>query len=552
MMRAMKRSAAALVSMAIMAAMLLACAGPREPAASTSNEPAAAEPKVKRLVMAVPEPGIESNNPRILPQTFTWQIRPIYEHLIGIDPETGKVVPQLATEWNVEPDGKSYRFKLRKGVRFHGTYGEFAAKDVVYTWEDVILPDTIDIKSVVMRTFVDRVEVVNDYEVVFHLNAPRVDFEPIASQAQGGLMMMSKAHFDAVGDPLQYGAPLVGTGPYQFKERAQSAYIRFQRVPYQHWRINPDFEEFEFRFQNEASSRLAGLLTGEAQVASLTSDLLPQAENQGIKVVRGRVQALRTFLASQCCFLNRDTGEYPVHPNSPLLDVRVRKALNKAINRDELNRAFFAGKGEPLYMNHFNSAREGWDPSWATRFPDEYGYDPQRARALLSEAGRTGLRTNMMMRALTMYSGSEDVQEAIAGYWRAVGVDVQLLHIDAGEQTAGQRAFRFDNHFVIVGTSAEQFVGLTVYNTSTGGQYLGAHHPDLHALVARISTELDPGRRGDLYRQAGNIVFEQHLDVPLFWLPAEAAVNPKIVADYVWPGSISGTWSHPEYLKAVK
>ena len=69
------------------------------------------------------------------------------------------------------------------------------------------------------------------------------------------------------------------------------------------------------------------------------------------------------------------------------MDVRVRKALDKAINRDEMNKAFFAGKGEPMIVDHFHPSRAGWDPSWEQRFPEEYGYDPAKARALLAEAG---------------------------------------------------------------------------------------------------------------------------------------------------------------------
>ena len=84
------------------------------------------------------------------------------------------------------------------------------------------------------------------------------------------------------------------------------------------------------------------------------------------------------------------------------------------------------------------------------------------------------------------------------------------------------------------------------------GNYLGAQHPEVQDVVKRLRVELNPQKRADLYRQVGNKMYELHLDVPLFWLPAEAVVDSKVVADYVWPGSISGTWTHPEYIKAVR
>src|SRR5581483_10081576 len=154
---------------------------------------------------------------------------------------------------------------------------------------------------------------------------------------RAGLFIMSKANFDATGDPTPMGAPLAGTGPYQFKDRAQGQFVRFERVPFQQWRATPDFPEFEFRYQNEAAGRLAGLLAGEVQVTTLPNDLMPQAEAAGMKIVQGRVQSVRTWMSIMCCFINQQTGVYPVHDDSPLADVRVRRALSKAVNRDELN-----------------------------------------------------------------------------------------------------------------------------------------------------------------------------------------------------------------------
>ncbi len=534
--------------------LMAACQSPAAPAPDRSTGPAGSspDPKVRRLVMAIPGPGVESNSPRLNSVTDQWQIRPMYEHLIGIDAKSGQLVPQLATAWNVEPDGKSFRFKLRQGVQFHGGHGEFTAKDVVFSWQDTTKDDAVGAQNVLLRTVVDEIQVVNDHEVVFSNNRADVDFESVVSEIRAGLMIMSKNHFDAIGDPTPQGVPLAGTAPYQFKERAQGSFVRYERVPFKHWRVTPDFPEFEFRYQNEASGRLAGLLAGEIQITTLPTDLLPQAESQGSKIILGRVQSVRTWLSLQCCFVNTQTGEYPVHPNSPLLDVRVRKALNKAVNRAELNRAFFAGKGEVMYLNHFHPTREGWDPSWVTRFQDEYGYDVQAARALLAEAGQSNLRTNVIIRPLPNFSGAEDVSEAIAGYWRAIGVDVNLMAVDGAEISTAQRTLRYDNHFLIVGTSSPQTNGFGVYATSIFGNNLGFQHPDLQAGMREIQVQLDSRRRETMWRALGNRAYELHGDIPLFWLPAEAVVDPKVVSDYVWPGSITGTWTNPEYITATR
>jgi len=519
---------------------------------TTSGSNAPAEPAVRRMTLAVPAPGSESNTARLNVQGEAWQLRPMYEHLIGVDSTTGRFAPMLATEWSIEPDGRSYRFKLRRGVQFQGGNGEFTAKDVVFSFQDTTKEDAQWSENALLRAVVDRVEAVNDYEVVFHLSKPDVDFESVISEQQAGLRIMSKNHFDAVGEPTLQTAPIAGTGAYAFKERAQGSYIRFERVTFQHWRVTPDFPEFEFRFQSEASSRLAALLSGEVQMTSLPPDVLPEAEARGFKVIRGRVPALRTWLAMNCCFVNFQTGEYPAHPNSPLMDVRVRRALNKAVNRDELNRAFFAGKGEVMHRNPYHPTREGWNPDWVTRFPEQYGYDAAQARALLADAGQPNLRTTLFIKTLPSVASAGDVIEAIAGYWRAIGVDAQLMEIDGGQIAAGQRNLRFDNHFDMRETSASQFVGLAAHNSSVLGNYIGGQHPDVHDLVKRIQIELAPTPRAELYKQAGNVLYDNHLDIPLFWLPAEAVVDPKVVSDYIWPGSISGTWTQPENVKATR
>ena len=108
---------------------------------------------------------------------------PVMEWLIEIDPETGKYVPWLATSWEMASDGLSWRVKLAEGVQFHHGYGELTAKDVVHShalWCDEAYPGRTDPPSVAYRKgicLVNKVEVVNDHEVVMHCKSPCLDFE---------------------------------------------------------------------------------------------------------------------------------------------------------------------------------------------------------------------------------------------------------------------------------------------------------------------------------------------------------------------------------------
>ena len=539
----------------LLVALVVGCGGAQE-AQQTGTGGATAEPKVKLLIMGVAPPVRDFSAMRHGGQPDSFQYRPHYEHLIGIDPKTGGYTPQLATEWTLQPDGLSYRFKLRQGVRFQGTWGDMTAKDVVHTYQQLVRPDSEHGQAFSVRRDVSAVEPVNDHEVIFRLSRPDLGFLSTASEQQSMFPIQSKAHFDTAGEPAGPEAPYIaGTGPYQFKARAQGSYIRFERVPYQHWRILPDFPEFEYRYLKEPSTRLATLLTGEVHVTNLPVDLQPQAVQAGMKIIQGPVPALRTWLNFACCWADLESGKYPVRPESPLLDVRVRRALSKAIDRSALNKAFFANKAEVMHLNHWNPTRLGWNAEWERQFADRHGYDPQKARALLAEAGYGAgkpLQTNIFVEELPFYSGAPDVVEAVAGYWRQIGVQVELPQWDRSRIVTALNAGELWNHLRISGSSSDQALGFPVWSTPIYAQFNRINIPEVTQKTQEVLRTLNLEKQTALWRELGEMAYERHMDVPLFWLRAEAVVNPSVVADYVFPGSITSTWTHPENIKAVK
>ena len=204
---------------------------------------------IQRLVVANPAPGTESNNPgRDLGPLSTFQVRPMYENLIGFDADIGALVPQLATGWSVEPDGISIRFLLRKGVPFHGDNGEFTSRDVVYTHAQLTQEESTHPHQ--RRLILAKVEEANDYEVVFRHSRANAEFMRMISEQVGSIQIQSsKAAGVSKGDPAAAlgnqaqltGVPLAGTNSYQFVNRTQGQGMLFERVPFEHWRSNLDF-----------------------------------------------------------------------------------------------------------------------------------------------------------------------------------------------------------------------------------------------------------------------------------------------------------------------
>jgi ABC-type transport system substrate-binding protein len=536
-----------------------------KPAAPAASGPVT--PKVNRLVMSVGTIGIESNDPTEVSPPETWQIRPMYETLLAVDPDGKEPTPMLATGYTLEPDGFSYRFQLRKGVQFHNGFGEMTAQDVKFAYERMIRPESKHPHASYWKSIVKDVEIINDYEFVFRLTGPDADFITSTSGAEAVLPIYSKKDADSRPNfPTLTDKPIAGTGPYQFVERAQGQYIRYQRVPYQHWRITPDFPEFEYRRTKELSTRIAQLKAKEVQIAGLPPAIIGQAEGPGFKVIKSRSAGLQSFLTWHAVHPSPqirpeerpavDPSQPFVYMDTPLLDVKVRQALNMAINRDEFNKAFFRGIGEPIYLFGYKEDRPGWNPEWPTKFKDMYGYDPARAKALLAEAGYgpgKPLKTNLLLVSTAYFAATGDMSEAISGYWRSIGVDVNLITMDGNQRTTQSRQREFNNHGEVVGSSVRQLRGWGIYGTHTAmGTQSGVALPEVDTVFDNeVRKTVDPAKVDGVWRKMGDLAFDRFMNIPLHWVPAEAVVDSNIVADYIFPGTITGLYTHPEYIKAA-
>ena len=538
----------------------MACQAPQPaagPAASAPGAAAGGEPAVRRVVMATAPTTTESNHSRFIGPFESIQVRPMYEFLIGHDQATGKLVPQLATEWKLEPDGASFRFKLKQGVPFQKGHGDFTAQDVVFTYEDLTAPDSTHTFAGYWRTTVKGIDVVSPQELVFRLE-PNGNFVPGVSEQEWGMEIRSKAHFQKAGAPTMQTEPTVGTGPYQFKERAQGQYIRYERVPGSHWRVQADFPEYEFRPVREASTRLAGLLAGEIHVTQLPRDLQQQAERGGMRVVNGRLPGSRLFLVPWGPYIKDiEKNEGWQYPDSPLLDVRVRKALQHAVNLNELNKSFFGGKAEIMQSPVMHSSWAGFDPAWDRNFQSEYGFDPARARALLAEAGYTAARpleTNLHLVELSQYPGTADLVEAVGAAWTAVGVKVNLVQMDSAQRAAGTREARFSNDWIVDSSTTPEwdFVRSRLYSMAAARPPRGGKDHETDKLFREVQGIIDPVREQAGYRAISDVVYRKHLFLNLLWLPTEAVVNPKVVSDYVFSGISYGVWTHPWNIKAAR
>ena len=513
------------------------------------------EPVVTRVIITNPSPGRESNNvQKDLAPPPGMQLKPTYESLVGYDPDTAELTPQLAKSWAFEPDGFSMRFQLQDGVAFHGDNGEFSAKDIVYSHGQHVREDATHSHSRQYR--LTTVEVVSDYEVVLRLEAPNAELLRLMSELNMSSMDISSADSAAkIGEITLLTPPPAGSGVYQFVSRAQGENVVFERVPYDHWRLTADFPEMEFRWVQEASTRLASIIAGEAHITQLPQDQTEQAATAGMALSVGTVDAQRVFLGFQGVYVDAESACGYKYCDTPWLEINVRKAMSKALDKPAMNVAFFANKGKIMYMNHMAPNNPYNNPEWERNYPEEYGFDPDAGRALLAESGynvNNPLEIDVYVRTLQQFTQSADVMEAAAAYWNDIGIKTNLRTIDSAANRAANRALEYTNMANFHGTPDFDIQGWRVRQSSVSPRGSGIEHLETEPIVARLRGTMIPDEQNKILRELSDVAYPLHVWMPLFWVPAELVYNPEVVESYVFPGSPPGLYSHFERIKAVK
>ena len=508
-------------------------------------------PKTTRVVLGLIPARALSNSLRNLGSTSAFQLKPMYEYLMDTHPETRQLIPGLAKSWEVEPNGAGLRFFLEEGVAFHDTDGNetgvMTADDVAWTREDIVAEDSTNSIRGLMRAA--EVEIVNDHEIVFRWEKPDADALDFIGNQVGGMEINSRADADTLDVGVLKDRPINGTGPYTFVSRAQEQDVVYRKLSSPHWRLDADFEEVQVRWIPESSTRLAALLAREIHITNVPFEQEPTALNDGMKIVTGKVNTMRTYFGMQGAYLNdpSDPNSGYKFPDTPLLNKNVRGALNRAIDRDALNEAFFFSLGQKMHAIHVAETHGAYSERWKNEFEDRYGYNPTAARNMLREAGydsNNPVETNLFVIGVTQYSGSEDVIESVAQMWSDVGVKVNLLTWDNAQRSARSRALDLNNHITLSVLIAPPILALRLNHHTSPPRGGGVEDWVVEEVFEKARRSLDLNVQNQWMQEATNRIYDEYMSIPLFWVPVHATVDPEVVEDWVFPGTVSGTWTH--------
>src|SRR5919108_543255 len=371
----------------------------------------AQQPKPGGTLRVAWEADITGLDPYISPGVQSWfVVGNLFNSLVTIDAELN-IVPDLAESWEMLENSQVYIFHLRKGVKFHdGT--DFDAEAVRWNYQRIMNPEE---KAFVAPFFaiVDTVEALDAHTVKFTLKHPSMTLLPVMAAERVGFLQMSPESYKKWGKEEIRLHP-TGTGPFKFARWDQNQVIVLEKNPHYFKPGLPYLDRIEFRVMKEGVTRVTALRTGEVDFASyvprehaerLTRD--PQ-----IKVLRGKdTQRVQSFF----------------NLRNPLFqDVRVRRAvLGYGIDRQSIAKTALLGQAQPLWSFVPPGGRDHID------FGEQYPYDPEKAKALLKEAGYDEKNP---LRYTLMTHGAEPALPTIATIMKTqyakLGVEVTVEVID--------------------------------------------------------------------------------------------------------------------------
>lgn len=331
----------------------------------------------------------------------------MYEGLVTLD-QNMKIANLLAKEWEVSDDAKEFTFHLQEGVKFHD--GEpFNAAAVVAAFDRVLAPESTLRRAGYFNAVLDHVEEVDEFTVKFVAKFPFAAMVATLAHPAGGIPSPKAA--EAAG--ADFGIKPVGTGPYRFVSWVRGDLITLEANP-DYW--NPDLAAsvptMEIRSISEPGAQSIAVQSGDAAFAgpvdAPTAQLLRQVEGMEVTSVPGLTVYWATMNNSK----------------EPFSDVKVRQALNYAIDKEAVLQAASLGEG---YVVDSPIAKD----TWGYASVGGYAYDVDKAKSLLAEAGLAdGFNTQILCTVV-----HRDRAVAIQNMLQQIGVNAEVNQLEAAAVT---------------------------------------------------------------------------------------------------------------------
>lgn len=428
--------------------------------------------------------------------------------LFDLDPETQEYNPAVATEWEWIDD-TTLDVTLREGVKFHDG-SDLTAEDVAYTYNWIVDEESQSQAKGTIGRWLDNVEVVDPTHLRFHLQsvyplvlrdmAQRVKLRPEgAYETEDG-----SVDEDAMADNL------IGAGPYKVASFEPGQEVKFERFE-DYWGEAPEIGTIVVRNLPDVGTQQAELMSGGIDwMFKVPLDL---AQSLGETPMAEHLSGPDLRVG----FLVLDAAGY-TDEDGPLTEVKVRQAVNHALNREEYAEYLIGGSSEAIHTP-CHPAQFG-----CTEDIQAYPYDPEKAKGLLEEAGYPdGFELE-----LWAYR-DKPVAEAVTSDLEAVGIDVDLRYVKLASLNQARAEREIPAYFGTWGSggTADTAAIARVHFAGDSDRNLSGDD-ELTEMVLSAEQTNDQAEREELYSEALNRIADEAYWAPMMSYSANYLVNPDL------------------------
>ncbi|MFC3748310.1 ABC transporter substrate-binding protein [Paenibacillus sp. GCM10012306] len=474
--------------------------------APESTEAPSAEPKSGGKVVVIIPQDLDYLDPHLAVAAGTAEVLfNVFEGLLKPN-DKGELYPAVAESYEVSPDGLTYTFKIRSGVKFHNGKTVTSA-DVKYSYDRLAGTATGKPLSTAYES-VASIEAPDASTVVFKLKENNSSFLTSLTAASGAII--PEGYEDSNKTPI-------GTGPFKFKEYLPGQRLVVEKNSDYYVKDIPSLDQVEFRIITDSEAALLALKSGEA-------DIYPRIGTERLEEVADKfnaVSAPQNLVQLVTFNIAR----------KPFNDVKVRQAINYAVNKDEIIAGVALGKGTKLGSNLSPVLAKYYQEG----LEDKYATDIEKAKSLLAEAGYpNGFETTLSVPS--NYQFHVDTAQVFAQQLAQIGIKVKIEPVEWAVWL--ERIYKGrDYDLTIIGLDGklDPYSILNKYLSDSPNNFFNYKNPEFDETLKAAVKEVDDAKRVELYKKAQTILADDAAAVYIMDPNLNVAISKKLTGYKQYP-----------------